>query len=231
MKRGFFALTLFAFGALVLNGGAFAAMSKAKLSDKPLPGEVAFVQQVTKDLNTRFPTPADAEKAGYFRYNNEDKTGAISYANLQWNSAKDPAHPQPSQLWYDVKGHLLGADFSVPLADSASMPNLWGLNAGRWFKFGHDHVHYIVKKADGSLSFGHAVRANAYTKAGGNLADPTAAPLVKMGKVKSAGDVTKVFTFPAQWNTEVWVTPNPLGAFAETNPLVHPSKSAGASEM
>jgi hypothetical protein len=229
MKRGFLALTLLAFSALAFNGSAFGAMAKPKLPDKPLPAEVAFVQQVTKDLNTRFPTPADAEKAGYFRYNNEDKTGAISYANLQWNSAKDPGHPEPSQLWYDVKGHLLGADFSVPL--SAKTPNLWGLNSGRWFKVAHDHVHYILKSSGGALSFGHALRAKTFTAAGGDLSDPQAATIVKLGKAKNVDQVAKVFTYPAQWNLEVWLTPNPLGAFAETNPLVHPSKKAGASEM
>jgi hypothetical protein len=52
-----------------------------------------------------------------------------------------------------------------------------------------------------------------------------------MGKVKNENEVAKVFTYPAQWNLELWVTPNPLGAFAETNPLVHPSKNAGKAEM
>jgi hypothetical protein len=234
MKRALFALTFVAFSALAATGcSALAAATKPKLPDKPLRSEVAFVQSVTKDLNARFATPADAEKAGYFRYNNEDKTGAISYANNQWNSAADPAHPLPSQLWYDVKGHLLGADFSVPLTaqNSAAPPKLWDLDAGRWFKFSHAHVHYVLKGGQGDVPYGHAVRASDYTKAGGDLDNPTAAPLVKLGKVKSAGDVAKVFTFPAQWDVEVWVTPNPLGAFAETNPLVKPSKSAGAGEM
>ena len=80
------------------------------LSPVPQGTEVAFVQQIQKDLTARFPTPADAVNAGYFRYGNEDEDGAISYANLQWQSG-DPQHP--SQLWYDVKGNLLGADFSV----------------------------------------------------------------------------------------------------------------------
>jgi hypothetical protein len=234
MKRGFFALTLMAFGALAFGSSSvLAAAMKAKLPDKPLPSETAFVQQVTKDLNSRFPTPADAEKAGYFRYNNEDSTGAISYANLQWNSAADPANPQPSQLWYDVKGHLLGADYSVPLTASNSSvpPNLWGLDPGRWSKFGHAHVHYVLSSGDGNAPYGHAVRAGDYTGAGGSLTNPTAAPLVKLGKVSNAGQVAKVFTFPAQWDVELWVTPNPLGAFAETNPLVHPSANAGKAEM
>lgn len=228
MKRAIFALTLFAFGAFALDAGAFAAAPK--LSDKPAPAETGFVQSVQKDLNSRFPTPADAEKAGYFRFNNEDKTGAISYANLQWSSA-DPQHP--SQLWYDVNGHLLGADYSIPLtaSNSATPPSLWGVNPKRWFKFSHPHVHYILKNADGSMKYGLAVSGTAFTGAGGNLEDPQAATLVKLGKVKSADSVAKVFTFPAQWDLELWVTPNPNGAFAETNPLVHPSKTAGAPEM
>jgi hypothetical protein len=233
MRRALLAITLLAFAIVAVFGWtAFAAPMKPKLPDKPLPAEVAFVQSQTKDLNARFATPADAEEAGYFRFNNEDETGAISYANLKWDSAADAAHPQPSQLWYDVKGHLLGADFSVPLTagNSTAPPNLWGLAAGRWFKFRHAHVHYVLK-GDTSAAYGHAVRATDFTKAGGDLSNPTAAPLVRLGKVKNASDVVKVFTFPAQWDTEIWVTPNPLGAFAEKNPLVKPSKNAGQSEM
>lgn len=233
MKRALFALTFLAFGALAAGGcGALAAATQPKLPDKPLAGEVAFVQQVTKDLNARFATPANAVKAGYFRYTNEDKTGAISYANLQWNSAADPAHPQPSQLWYDVKGHLLGADFSVPLTDknSAAAPKLWGLDPGRWFKFKHAHVHYVLQ-GQTDAAYEHAVSATDFTKNGGNLDNPAAAALVKMGKVKSADQVAKVFDFPAQWDVEVWVTPNPSGAFAEANPLVKPSKNAATGDM
>jgi hypothetical protein len=233
MKRALFALTFVAFSAVAAAGcNALAAADKPKLPDKPLPSEVAFVQQVTTDLNARFATPADAEKAGYFRYNNEDKTGAISYANDQWNSAADPAHPQPSQLWYDVKGHLLGADFSVPLTDQnkSAPPKLWGLDPGRWFKFSHAHVHYVLQ-GNTNAAYGHAVKGDDYVKAGGDLNNAIADPFVKMGKVKSTSEVTHVLPFPAQWDVEVWVTPNPLGAFAETNPLVKPSKNAGMGEM
>lgn len=233
MKRALFAITLLAFSGLAASGcSALAASMKPKLPDKPLPAEVAFVQQETKDLNARFATPADAIKAGYFRYNNEDKTGAISYANNQWNSAADPANPQPSQLWYDVKGHLLGADFSIPLTaqNKTAPPKLWGLDPGRWMQFKHGHVHYVLQ-GDTNAAYGHAVREADYVKNGGDLSNPAAAPLVKMGKVSSADLVTHVLPFPAQWDVEIWVTPNPLGAFAETNPLVKPSKNAGMGEM
>src|SRR5947207_1080692 len=132
MKPALFAV------ALAFFASSLALAASPKLPDTPLPSELAFVLSATKDLNARFPNPAAAEKGGYFRYNNEDKTGAISYANLKWNSV-DPRHP--SQLWYDVKGRLLGADFSRTLSMPAVTPNIWGLNSQRWFKFRVAHVH------------------------------------------------------------------------------------------
>ncbi len=230
MKRTLFALALSFFA----SSFAMAASPAPTIPDTPMPSELAFVQSATKDLNARFPNPAAAEKAGYFRYNNEDKTGAISYANLQWNSV-DPRHP--SQLWYDVKGRLLGADFSRPIAmPSTTPPNLWGVNPQRWFKFCRPpgctgHVHWILKNADGTMSYGLAVSGRAFIAAGGNLAHPQVATLVKMGKVKDASQVVKLFEFPAVWDTEIWLTPNPKGAFAVTNPLVHPSTQNAKGEM
>lgn len=60
--------------------------------------EKQFVQAIQPDLMKRFPTAAGAEKAGYVRYTNADNTGAISYANLQWQT---PDIRHPSQLWYE----------------------------------------------------------------------------------------------------------------------------------
>jgi hypothetical protein len=223
MKRALFALALSLFAS-----SAVMAQTPAPLPDTPLPSELAFVQNATKDLNARFPNPAAAVKGGYFRYNNEDKTGAISYANLHWNSI-DPRHP--SQLWYDVKGRLLGADFSRTLTMPAATPQLWGLNTQRWFKFGAAHVHWILKNPDGTMSYGLAVRGKDFVTAGGNINSPQVATLVKMGKVKDASQVVKIFEFPAQWDTEIWLTPNPKGAFATANPLVHPSTANAKGEM
>ncbi len=75
--------------------GAAMKMAPAKLPDTPVRAEVQFVNSIQADLMKRFPTAADAEKAGYFRYTTEDNTGAISYANLAWQSV-DAKHP--SQL-------------------------------------------------------------------------------------------------------------------------------------
>jgi hypothetical protein len=192
---------------------------------KPRGGEIAFVKGIQADLNARFATIADAEKAGYFRYTPEDHTGSISYANLQWSSS-DPKHP--SQLWYDVNGNLLGADFSVLQSASPTAPNLWGVEASRWNKFGA-HVHWVIKGADGKETYG-ATSIKRFTAAGGSLDNPDAATVVKLGKAARAADVTHVFVFPAIWDLTVWVKDNPNGAFADMNPNVIPSANAPKSD-
>jgi hypothetical protein len=212
--------------AALFTALTFAIGSAAEtVSPKPQGAEVAFVTAIQKDLGTRFATIAEAEKAGYFRYTNEDSTGAISYANLQWTSA-DAQHP--SQLWYSVKGKLLGADFSVLKADSPKQPSLWGINPARWDDFGA-HMHWVIV-VDGKESYG-ATSVKKFTAAGGDTADPQAATLVKMGVVKDAAQVKRIFEFPSIWDLIVWITPNPDGAFAEKNPLVTPSAGAKSDDM
>ena len=211
MKR----LALF-FSALAFAAGNVALADQAPTYKGPTSAsEQQFVASIQADLMKRFPTAADAEKAGYVRYTNEDDTGAISYANMQWQSM-DIQHP--SQLWYDKNGKLLGADFSVQ-TDSPTRPTLFGVNPGRWYEF-DDHVHWVGRNASGQLTYDNYVMANKYKAAGGDPAHPTAAELVRMGKVTSASDVVTIFDMPRIWDLIVWVTPNPSGAFAEKNPNV-----------
>jgi hypothetical protein len=198
----------------------FAQMaSPPALSPKPQGDEVAFVTAIQKDLNSRFATEAQAQAAGYFRYTNEDKTGSISYANNQWTS-NDPQHP--SQLWYSVDGKLLGADFSQPYVEGTK-PTLWGVNPQRWERFGK-HIHWVLDSG-GKETYG-ATSVAKWTAAGGDADNPQAATVVKLGKATDPGQVKRVFVFPAIWDLEVWVLNNPNGAFAEMNPLVHPSANA-----
>jgi hypothetical protein len=212
--------------AAAIFAGVTLAVSIAAdgLSPKPQGAEVAFVAGIQKDLGARFATVADAEKAGYFRYTNEDDTGAISYANLHWTSS-DPQHP--SQLWYSAGGKFLGADFSVLKANSPSQPSLWGVNPKRWDDFGA-HIHYVLSM-NGKESYGSTSVAK-FKAAGGDPDHPTADTIVKMGKATSASQVTHVFLFPSIWDLIVWVTPNPDGAFAEKNPLVKPSAGAKSDD-
>ncbi len=202
-----------------------ASFAADTLSPKPQGGEIAFVAGIQKDLGARFATPADAEKAGYFRYTNEDSTGAISYANLDWNSS-DPAHP--CQLWYSVGGKLLGADYCELKSTSPKRPSLWGVNPQRWDDFGA-HVHYVYTDAKGMTIYGKATSVKKFTSAGGDAAHPQAATIVKLGLVKNAAQIKHVFEMPNMWDLIVWVLPNPNGAFADKNPNVTPSKNAEKS--
>lgn len=219
-------VSLVAFSASVASAETSAPQTGSTPGPYPVAAELAFVDGVQKDLMHRFPTVAAAVKAGYFRYNNEDDSGSISYANLQWQSA-DPQHP--SQLWYDVNGSLLGADFSVLASESATAPALWGVDARRWF-FGGAHIHYILERQGGAETYGY-VRSKKFLAAGGNMANPDAATLVKLGVVSTVGEVKRIFLFPRVWDLTVWVKPNPNGAFAYMNPLVTPSANGGKSSM
>jgi hypothetical protein len=181
--------------------------------------EKLFVAAIQADLMKRYPTAADAEKAGYVRYTNEDDSGSISYANLHWQSS-DIKHP--SQLWYDKNGNLLGADFSVLYDGSPSRPNLWGINPGRWVEF-DGHVHYIERDpATGKLTYDHWVMNPKFLAAGGSITQPSAVTLVALKKVPSTSSVPAIFEFPSVWDLIVWVKPNPSGAFADKNPTVTP---------
>lgn len=209
-----------------IAGFAATPAPKATLSPQPQGTEVAFVMAIQKDLMARFPTAGDAVKAGYFRYGNEDEDGAISYANLHWQSGSPK---QPSQLWYDVHGNLLGADFSVLQSSSPEPPNVWGIDFRRWDSF-REHIHYILNGPNGTEVYG-ATSAKKFAAAGGNVDNPQADTLGKMGIAKSTGDVKRVFLFPSLWDLIVWVKPNPLGAFADKNPNVIPSANAEKGDM
>lgn len=206
------------FFAALFAASAIALADQSPTYKGPLsPAEAAFVKSIQADLMQRFPTAADAEKAGYIRYTNADNTGAISYANLQWVS---PDSRHPSQLWYDKNGNLLGADFSVLKTDDVR-PSIFGTNPGRLYEF-DDHVHYVLKNADGIMTYDKWVMAPKYVAAGGDPAHPTAGKLVEMGRAKNVAQIVTVFDMPSIWDLIVWVKPNPNGAFAEKNPLVTP---------
>jgi hypothetical protein len=201
-----------------------AAASAAPTPTALTPAERAFYAQASSALQHLYPTPAAAEKAGWFRYNNEDDSGAISYINPKYFNTPDPEHPQ--QLWYDVHGRLLGGDFSQTVASHPNGPILFGILPSR---FGNTplHIHYAVRHPDGIIDYGLYVPAAEFTAAGLNPLHPTAADLVKLGKVKSAADVVFVFANLNNWDATMWLIPNPAGQFEDKNPNVKPSADQG----
>ena len=113
--------------------------SPAATSAPMTPAELTFYTKASTALRTLYPTPAKAEKAGWFRYNNEDDSGAISYMNPKYFETPDALHPQ--QLWYDVHGRLLGGDFSQLVVKHPKGPTLFGISPDR---FGNTplHIHW-----------------------------------------------------------------------------------------
>jgi hypothetical protein len=213
--------------ALTLVPGGLRAASMGTPTPAPTPApamsatETAFVSGIVADLPSRFATTSAATAAGYYRYSNEDSTGAISWVNpAYWKS--DPKHP--AQLWYDANGKLIGADFSVLQAGLSAAPTMWGVAATRFIPI-EQHVHFGVKQADGSVTVGGYGPKTA-AKYGVSLSNPTKDDVVKIGKAQSADQVAFVFQYPAIYDLQVWLVPNPLGAFAEYNPNVKPSKNA-----
>jgi hypothetical protein len=192
------------------------------------PAEQSFYDQASATLQKLYPNPAAAAKAGYYRFNNEDRSGAISYENPKYFETPDVAHPQ--QLWYDVNGKLLGGDFSQTVAAHPDAPTLFGLQAARFHKIPL-HVHYGIKRADGSIDYGLFVRASDFTAAGLDPLHPTAADLVKLGKATSPDQVAFVFALLSNWDAQMWLIPNPSGQFADLNPNVKPSPNQGKAPV
>jgi hypothetical protein len=221
-------ITRFALAFLMLSPLAAVAEPAAPPTPMTLTAsEHHFVDTVSVALAKRYPNPAAAEAAGYVRYTNEDETGAISYANQKWESRSEEL---PSQLWYDVHGRLLGADYSVLVADHPTAPALFGITPARFFAE-NAHIHYVVRNSDGSLTYSRAVGFKKYAATGLDPMHPTAAGLVKLGVVAAPNDVATVFLFPHIWDVTVWVVPNPAGPFADADPDVKPSKTPSPMDM
>jgi hypothetical protein len=220
-----FLLSLALFAAPLAARAADAAPTPAP---SPTAAEAAFLTTVMRELPKRYPNPAAAIKAGYVRYTNEDRTGAISFVNIAHWDTTDPT--VPAQLWYDVNGRLLGADYSVRQANAPNGPSLFGIDPKRFGKISA-HVHYVTcDKATSKCSYGKAIGAAKYAAAGGDVEHPTAAGLAKAGAVSDPASVSTVFLYPAIYDVTVWVVPDPLGQFADANPNVKPSAMAGKGE-
>ena len=167
-------------GTLLVATCAPLRAAMAKPSPHADAAERKFIAQASRFVHRRYSTTAAATRAGYIRFTNEDKSGAISWANQHWTSV-DVDHP--SQLWYDVSGRLIGVDYSVLQSDTTQPPNLWGINPERWSVI-HAHIHYGVRTAEGIKYGGTSVRK--FADAGGSIASPTKQTLVGMGIAKSA---------------------------------------------
>jgi hypothetical protein len=206
-------------GALVVMTRVPLRAEPAKPSAHADAAERKFVAQASRYAHAHYATTAAAARAGFVRFTNEDKSGAISWANQQWTSV-DADHP--SQVWYDASGRLIGVDYSVLQGDTTQPPSLWGINPQRWSVI-HAHIHYGVRTADG-IKYG-GMGTKKFSDAGGSMASPTKQTLVDMGIAKSPNEVAFIFLFPSIWDVNFWVIPNPDGEFADLNPSLKPANA------
>jgi hypothetical protein len=182
-----------------------------KVTSPASSSEQQFISSVTRDLQHRLGTTAQAKALGYFRYTIR-VNNVVSWVNPNyWKS--DAKHP--GQLLYDTHGKLLAAYFSIPKADSKTTPDLWGMSASRWTS-ADEHVHFGVNTASG-IRYGF-VAPQHLAQIGGSVTNPVPEDIVKLGKAKSVSDVAFVFHFPASYVVQMWLVPNTQGSFAFANP-------------
>lgn len=191
------------------------------------PSEQSFYERASAALQKLYPNPAAAERVGYFRYTNEDRTGAISYENIAYFNTPDLAHPQ--QLWYDVNGRLLGGDWSQTVASAPNGPNLFGIGRGRFHHVAL-HIHFGLYNPNGTIRNGLFVAAADYRTQVGDPLLATPEGLVKMGKATAPEQVAFVFPLLENWDAQMWVIANPAGQFASANPNVKPSPRQGGGD-
>jgi hypothetical protein len=114
------------------------------------------------------------------------------------------------------------------MAASPERPVLWGVDPSRWRTI-RAHVHYGLRGAGGATVYGGIGGQRLAGIEGASLDHPSPEMLVRAGVAKSVSDVRFVIAFPAVWDLQVWLIPNPNGAFADSNPDVVPSEEAGGS--
>jgi len=109
--------------------------------------EVAFVQNDSKGSDGSLPD-AGGRREGRLLPVIPTKTKTARSATPTC-SGRVEIPRRLSQLWYDVHGNLLGADFSVLQSGSPAPPQVWGVNYRRWTSF-REHVHYVLAGPNGT---------------------------------------------------------------------------------
>jgi len=197
----------------------------------PSAAESAFLAKIMRDLPQRYPNPPAAIRAGYVRFTNEDRTGAISYVNIKaWNTS-DP--DVPAQLWYDVNGRLIGADYSQRRNPDASPapapPALFGISPSRFFTIGA-HVHFVTcDKASGKVRVRQSRRRQEVRGDRRRRASDGRRPRESRRRDRRVDGQRGVLVSRDLRRLDM-VVPNPLGQFADKNPNVVPSAHAGRGE-
>jgi hypothetical protein len=179
------------------------------------PAEAAFIADVTKVLQAKYPTTQSASKAGYFQMTRLEDDGTAIWFNGQWGSAVSKY--APNFLWYDKNDKLAGLDYQYEVSVYPSPPgqSVYPVMPSRWTTI-DAHMHLAYKLPDGTLKLRGAQALPNQTR------DPTAAQLRAANLLPPGATLLWALYHPKTWDLGFWLVPNPTGPFADLNPLVKP---------
>ena len=188
--------------------------AKSTLPPAPAPAEAAFIADVTKTLQAKYPTTAAATAAGYSQMTKLGNDGTAIWFNDRWDA--NVSKYEPNFLWYDKHGKLVGLDYQYTVSANARPPaGAYPVKASRWTTI-PAHVHFAYKLPNGTIKRRGAMLLK------GETADPTAAQLKAAKLLPAHATLVWAHYHPKSWDLGFWLVLNPNGAFADLNPLVKP---------
>lgn len=192
------------------------AMPAAKSTPvaKPAPAEAAFIADVTKALQAKYPTTAAATAGGFSEMTKLGSDGTAIWFNEKWDA--NVSKYAPNFLWYDKHGKLVGLDYQYTISANPKPPTgVYPVDAGRWTTI-PAHMHFAYKLPNGTVKRRGAMSLK------GETADPTAAQLKAAKLLPPNATLVWAHYHPKTWDLGFWLVPNPNGAFADLNPNVKP---------
>jgi hypothetical protein len=193
------------------------AMPSAKSTPAPTPdpAEAAFIADVTKTLQAKYPTSTQATAGGYYQMTRLEDDGTSIWFNDKWGASVSKY--APNFLWFDKNGKLVGLDYQYTVSTNPKPPStgVYPVKSIRWSTI-DAHMHFAYKLPDGKIKRRGAMLLK------GETADPTAAQLTAAKLLPPKSTLLWAHYHPKAWDLGFWLVPNPNGAFADLNPLVKP---------
>ena len=188
--------------------------AKSTPAPTPAPAEAAFIADVTRTLQAKYPTTAAATTAGYYQMTRLEDDGTAIWFNNKWDA--NVSKYAPNFLWYDKNGKLVGLDYQYTVSANPKPPaSAYPVKASRWSTI-PPHMHFAYKLPNGTVKRRGAMLLK------GETADPTAAQLKAAKLLPANASLMWAHYHPKSWDLGFWLVPNPNGAFADLNPLVKP---------
>lgn len=196
---------------LAFTGLALAFLMGTASAATTSTAESQFVSQTSATLLSLYPTAASATAHGYTKMTELGTDNTMIYTNFEYQNI---SLEHPNFLWYDRNGKLAGVDYEFPVSVWPQPPLAqYPVAKSKWVTI-PEHVHFSYSLAGATVMHGARVRPN--LKPG-----PITLAELQADNLVPAGATLLWATYhPTCWDLGFWVVPNPLGPFADKNPLV-----------